>query len=46
MIILKLTSSVKGVTSPENQKERIQIFVDVLLHHKAKQKWNRIINSV
>ena len=27
-------------------KEYIQIFVDVLLHDKAKKKWNRIINIV
>lgn len=26
--------------------EYIQIYADVLLHHKAKQKWNRIIKVV
>ena len=36
-IILKLFLSDKGVISPEN-KGKIQIFVDVLIHHNNKTR--------
>ena len=44
--VFKLFLCFRGVVLPASHIEHTQIFIDVLLHHKANQNWNRILNIV